>query len=156
MAEINVDDIDLIGCWPVNTVGASVPAEKVLQTGAGKLLDFCRQRKVQEIIVAVDERRRSDSNNFPLDQLLDCKLDGIDIVDDLTFLERESGQLDIRSISAGWLVFSDGFSFSPLRDVLERGFDVIASVALLLVTWPFMLFTLVAIKLEDGLRAPLI
>lgn len=156
VTEISVDDIDLVGCWPVNAVGADFPADKVLQTNGGKLLDFCRQHKVQEIVVAVDERRRSDNNNFPLDQLLDCKLDGIDVVDDLTFLERESGQLDIRTISAGWLVFSDGFSFSPLRDVLERGFDIIASVALLLVTWPFMLFTVISIKLEDGLRAPLI
>ena len=156
LGEINADDIDLIGCWPVNAAGSSVPADKVLHTQGGKLLDFCRQHKVQEIVVAVDERRRSDNNNFPLDQLLDCKLDGIDVVDDLTFLERESGQLDIRTISAGWLVFSEGFSFSPLRDVLERGFDIVASLMLLLVTWPFMLFTVMVIKLEDGLRAPLI
>lgn len=157
LAEMNADDdIELVGCWPVNAAEPKVPLEKVLYQPTGALLEFCLRRKVQEIVVAVDERRRSDQNSFPLDELLDCKLDGIDVIDDLTFLERESGQLDIRTLSPGWLVFSEGFSFSPLRDVLERGFDVVASLGLLLVTWPFMLLTVLAIKLEEGLRAPLI
>ena len=122
----------------------------------GTLLEFSRKRKVQEIIVAVDERRRSGQNSFPLEELLDCKLDGIAVIDDLTFLERESGQLDIRTMSPGWLVFSDGFSFSFMRDLLERGFDVVASLLLLLLTWPLMLLAVLAIKLEEGLRAPII
>ncbi|MDB6059973.1 MAG: hypothetical protein JWM78_76 [Verrucomicrobiaceae bacterium] len=156
LTEMNADDdIDLIGCWPVSTAEPKVPAQKLIQP-EGTLLQFSLRRKVQEIVVAVDERRRSDGNSFPLDELLDCKLDGIDVIDDLTFLERESGQLDIRTLSPGWLVFSEGFSFSPMRDFLERGFDIIASLSLLLVTWPFMLFTVIAIKLEEGMRAPLI
>lgn len=149
------EEVDIVGCWPVNTVSDKFPADRILLEPV-PLLQFCRENKVQEIVVAVDERRRSDSNNFPLDQLLDCKLEGVDVIDDLTFMERETGQLDIRTLSPGWLVFSEGFSFSPMRDVLERGFDVIASLALLLVTWPFMLVTVIAIKLEDGLRAPLV
>lgn len=156
LAEMNAEeDIDLVGCWPVNSIEPKVPLDRLVQPD-GTLLQFSLRRKVQEIVVAVDERRRSDHNVFPLDQLLDCKLEGIDVIDDLTFLERESGQLDIRNLSPGWLVFSEGFSFSPMRDFLERGFDIVASLALLLVTWPFMLATVLVIKLEDGLRAPLI
>src|SRR5690606_33612691 len=75
---------------------------------------------------------------------------------ELRFLERESGTLDIRSLSPGWLVFSDGFSFSPMRDALERGFDLLASALLLMVSAPLMLLAVIAIKLEEGLRAPLI
>jgi sugar transferase (PEP-CTERM system associated) len=107
-------------------------------------------------VVAVDERRRTDQGGFPLDELLDCKLNGIEVVDELRFLERESGTLNIRSLSPGWLVFSDGFSFSPLRDLLERGFDLLASALLLVLSAPLMVLAVVAIKLEEGLRAPLI
>ncbi len=149
------EDIAIVGCWPINALEPKVSAD-LLVPPQGTLLELSRQRKVQEIVVAVDERRRSDQNSFPLDELLDCKLDGIAVIDDLTFLERESGQLDIRTLSPGWLVFSDGFSFSFMRDLLERGFDVTASLLLLLVTWPFMLLAIVAIKLEEGLRAPII
>lgn len=148
-------DIVIIGCWPINVPEPNIPADMLL-TRDGTLFDFCHKHKVQEIVVAVDERRRSEQNSFPLDELLDCKLDGIAVIDDLTFLERESGRLDIRTLSPGWLVFSDGFSFSLMRDLLERGFDVVASLALLLITWPFMLLAVLAIKLEDGLRAPII
>ncbi len=148
-------DIAIVGCWPVNSLEPKVPSDMVVSSSE-TLLEFCRQQKMQEIVVAVDERRRSDQNSFPLDELLDCKLDGIVVIDDVTFLERESGQLDIRTISPGWLVFSDGFSFSWVRDFLERGFDLLASALLLFLTWPFMLLTVLAIKLEEGLRAPVI
>ena len=148
-------DIAIVGCWPVNSLEPKVPSN-MLVSSTETLLEFCRKQKMQEIVVAVDERRRSDQNSFPLDELLDCKLDGIVVIDDVTFLERESGQLDIRTISPGWLVFSDGFSFSWVRDFLERGFDFVASTLLLLMTWPFMLLTVIAIKLEEGLRAPVI
>jgi sugar transferase (PEP-CTERM system associated) len=148
-------DMSLVGFWPVTTAEPQVPAEQLVEPGPS-LYDFCLRHKIQEIVVAVDERRRSDQGGFPLDPLLDCKLNGIYVIDDLGFLERESGKLDIRSLSPGWLVFSDGFSFSPLRDLLERGFDLAASCLLLALTWPFMLMTAVAIKLEEGIRAPLI
>jgi sugar transferase (PEP-CTERM system associated) len=148
-------DIAIVGCWPVNAGEPIVPANLLIQP-EGTLLEFSQKHKIQEIVVAVTERRRSDQNSFPLDELLDCKLDGIAVIDDLTFLERESGQLDIRTLSPGWLVFSDGFSFSFTRDMLERGFDIVASLLLLLVTWPLMLLAIVAIKLEEGLRAPII
>ncbi len=149
------EDIAIVGCWSINALEPNVPADMLINSPE-KLLEFCRRQKVQEIVVAVDERRRSDENSFPLDELLDCKLDGVTVIDDLTFLERESGQLDIRTLSPGWLVFSDGFSFSLMRDLLERGFDVVASSLLLLVTWPLMLLAVIAIKLEEGLQAPLI
>lgn len=148
-------DIAVIGCWPVNSHDSKVPADRLV-VPEGTLLGFSHKHRVQEIVVAVDERRRSDGNTFPLEELLDCKLDGIAVIDDLTFLERESGQLDIRTLSPGWLVFSDGFSFSFMRDLLERGFDIVASVLLLSITWPFMLLAILAIKLEEGLRAPII
>lgn len=149
------EDLAVAGCWPVSALEPKVPADMLISSPE-TLLEFCRRQKMQEIVVAVDERRRSDQNSFPLDELLDCKLDGIVVIDDLTFLERESGQLDIRTLSPGWLVFSDGFSFSWVRDFLERGFDFLASATILLITWPFMLLTVIAIKLEEGLRAPVI
>ncbi len=148
-------ELQIVGFWPISDLGHFVSPERLINY-PGALQAYCVQHKIQELVVAVDERRRSDESGFPLDDLLDCKLNGIGVTDDLSFLERESGRLDIRSLSPGWLVFSDGFSFSPLRDYLERGFDVAASSLLLLLTWPLMLLAAIAIKLEEGMRAPLI
>jgi hypothetical protein len=66
---------------------------------------------VDEIVVAVTHRRQG----LPLDQLLDCRLSGIDIIETTNFLERETGRLNLATLSAGWIIFSDGFVPSPLR-----------------------------------------
>lgn len=147
-------DLILTGFYPVTPDNHQVELSRVLPMQG--INATANRLGVQEIVVAVDERRRSDSGGYPLDQLLDCKLSGIRVSEDISFLERETGRLDIRSLSPGWLVFSDGFSYSPVRDGLERLFDILASSLLLLITWPFMLLAAVAIKLEEGLRAPLI
>ena len=154
-ADATERDVALVGYWPVINGAVKVAPEKIIEVQES-IYDFCLKNRVQEIVVAVDERRRSDHGGFPLDQLLDCKLNGIYVVDDLSFLERESGRLDIRSLSPGWLVFSEGFSFSPLRDLLERAFDLLASVVLFALVWPLMVLAAIAIKLEEGIRAPLI
>jgi exopolysaccharide biosynthesis polyprenyl glycosylphosphotransferase len=52
------------------------------------------------------------------------------------------------------MIFSDGFRRDPLRLISERAFDVIASVGLLLISWPVMLIAAAAIKIEDGFSAP--
>lgn len=147
-------DLDLVGFYPVTPEGHEVDPARVLPPRGIHAL--AEELRVQELVVAVDERRRSDSGGYPLDQLLDCKLAGISVSEDVAFLERATGRLEIRSLSAGWLVFSDGFTYSPVRDALERAFDVVVSLSILLVTWPFMLLVALAIKLEDGFRAPLI
>ena len=43
---------------------------------------------MDEIVVAMDDRREA----FPIRELLDCRLAGIDVTDLSTFLERETGE----------------------------------------------------------------
>lgn len=47
------------------------------------LKDLVEQNDVDEIVLAVDDRSRE----FPLDELLDCKMDGTEVIDILTFLK---------------------------------------------------------------------
>ena len=46
--------------------------------------------------MAMDDRRR----NFPLKELLDCRLAGILISDQVTFLERETGKVHLEVLNA--------------------------------------------------------
>lgn len=150
------NDLSLLGFYPVTHDEPLIESQTLLD-GSQPIRELAHALGAQEIVVAVDERRRREGQQgYPLEALLDCKLDGIRVSEDISFLERETGRLDIRALSPGWLVFSDGFSYSPLRDGLERMFDIIASSLLLLITWPFMLLAVIAIKLEEGVRAPLI
>jgi sugar transferase (PEP-CTERM system associated) len=130
---------------------ASLAGARRVTPGAD-LAAFCRQCGVDEIVVAMDDRRRA----FPVDALLRCKISGIDVVDLVDFMERETGKLRLDLLYPGWIIFSAGFRGGPLSDGLVRLFDVLAAAVLLAVSWPFMLLTSAAIKLEDGWRAPVI
>ena len=118
----------------------------------GNLLQYTLDHQVDEIVVAVDDRRKK----LPMDELLDCKMEGINIIDGPSFYERESRKVPLEMIQPSWMIFSDGFSSSSINTYIRRAFDILASSVLLAVSWPFMLFTLVAIKIEEGLSAPLI
>jgi sugar transferase (PEP-CTERM system associated) len=108
--------------------------------------------QVDEIVVAMDDRRR----NFPMHEFLECRLAGIDVLELPTFLERETGKVRLDVLSPSWLIFGGGFRASPLQRALERSFDILASLGLLVIALPFMLLAVLAIRMEDGWRAPVL
>lgn len=126
-----------------------IPAERMLDA-AGDLCRLCYRLGITEVVVAMDDRRRG----FPIPELLECRLAGIEVTELLTFLERETGRVRIDVLHPSWLIFGQGFRRDPLRLFSSRALDVLASLTLLIFGLPAMLLTLLAIKLEDGLHAP--
>jgi len=126
---------------------------RVLRTDLS-LHDFCRQNEVQEIVVAIDERRRNEGSGggIPLDELMDCRLSGINVCEVQQFIEREARKIDVDLLRPSWLVFSDGFITNPGREASKRFFDVAASVALVVLLWPVMIIVALAILVESGFR----
>ncbi len=114
------------------------------------LFDLCVRHDVDEIVVAMDDRRRQ----FPLRELLDCRLAGVDVTELLTFLERETGRVRLDVLNPSWLIFGPGFRRDPLRLFSSRMLDVVASVVLLTFSLPIMFLSAIAILVEDGWRAP--
>jgi sugar transferase (PEP-CTERM system associated) len=126
-----------------------VPAERLL-TSRKPLAQLAHELDVDEVVVAMDDRRRS----FPLAELLECRLEGVEITDIVTFLERETGKVHLEVLNPSWLIFGSGFRRDRLRLTTERAFDLFASATLLAIVWPAMLLTAIAIRIEDGWRAP--
>ena len=116
----------------------------------GTLHEYVLRSPVAEIVVAVDDRRKG----LPMEDLLECKMEGIKIVDGASFYERESRKVALEMITPGWLVFSDGFNVSSVFGAGKRSLDLLAAGILLIFSFPLMLLTAIAIKIEDGLRAP--
>ncbi|HKQ83320.1 MAG TPA: TIGR03013 family XrtA/PEP-CTERM system glycosyltransferase [Steroidobacteraceae bacterium] len=125
-----------------------VPESKQIK-GTTDLLAICRKEEVDEIVVAMDDRRRS----FPMMHLLECRLEGLEITELVSFLERETGKVRLDVLNPSWMIFSEGFRQGRINTVLERMFDIVASFLLVLITLPVMLLTAIAIKLEDGPRS---
>jgi len=139
----------LVGFVPAEGEDLQVPSERVVRVGES-MRDYAVAEHIGEIVVAVEDRRR----NFPLRALLECRLAGIEIVDLASFLERETGRVYLEILSPSWLIFGGGCRNDALRRSLERLFDFIASGVFLCLVGPVMLLTALAIKLEDGFRAP--
>jgi sugar transferase (PEP-CTERM system associated) len=123
----------------------SLPPERVLHAD-GMLLNLCERHEVDEIVVAMDERREA----FPIRELLDCRLAGIDVTELSTFLERETGRVRIDVLNPSWLIFGEGFKRGSIRLQSARVLDLLAASALFILTCPLMVVTALAIKLEDG------
>jgi hypothetical protein len=133
---------------------AFVPApneEEVVQDervdhAPGDLATLAAKHEPDEIVIAMDDRRKG----FPIRALLDCKFSGVDVIDILSFLERESGKVKIELLEPSALIFSQGFTTRTSRSVVLRLFDVVVSTLLLAFSWPVMLFAALAILIEDG------
>ncbi len=113
------------------------------------LWSICRAHAVDEIVVAMDDRRRQ----FPMDELLECRLEGVEIVDLVSFLERETGKVRLDVLNPSWMIFSEGFRQGRIHSMFERTFDVLASLVLLTLAMPVMALTALAIKITEGPRA---
>ncbi|MBI3563126.1 MAG: TIGR03013 family PEP-CTERM/XrtA system glycosyltransferase [Gammaproteobacteria bacterium] len=129
-----------------------IPESKILKIN-NTLAHYANEHDVDEIVLAIDDRRKG----IPMQELLDCKMHGVDIIDVVSFFERETGKIRIDQLQPSWLLFSLGFKQSVMRDIGKRIFDLLASGFILACTWPFMLVTILAIWLESGcqLGAPI-
>jgi sugar transferase (PEP-CTERM system associated) len=104
------------------------------------------KHNVDEIVVGVRDRR---GGGLPVEEVLQCKIHGIPVVELSTFFERETGHVQLQSLNPSWIIFSDGFAQGSLRDITKRLFDICASGLLLVLTLPLMLITALLIPLES-------
>lgn len=129
---------------------AGAPADRLVPR-PDDLFQWVLDNDVDEVVVAMDDRRQG----FPMHELLECRLAGIEVVELPSFLERETGKVRLDVLNPSWIIFGDGFHASSWQQVLARVLDVVASLGLLVVALPVMLLAMIAVKIEDGLGAPL-
>jgi sugar transferase (PEP-CTERM system associated) len=117
-----------------------------LQPGQS-LTEVVAEKGVHEIVIALSERR---GGSMPMRELLDCKLAGVRVTDIATYFEQNLGQIRLDAVSAGWLIFGEGFDQGFLRTSIKRLFDIAGAVVLILLALPIMLVAALVIKLESS------
>lgn len=141
----------VVGFVAPNDNPSLVSPDRILPKGKS-LEDLAEEYNVDEIVVAIDDRRKG----LAVQELLDCKLNGIQITEALTFFERETGKVKLDLLYPSWLIFSEGFTRPPARIATQRFFDVLVALIVLFFTWPIMLAVAIAIWLEDGFDKPVL
>lgn len=136
----------LVGYLPFSAKEHHVDHGKVLHED-DSLLSIVYKHAVDEVVVGVRDRR---NGGIPMADLLQCKVEGVVVTDLSSFFERETGQVQLDCLNPSWIVFSDGFEHGSYKYVMKRIFDIVASVLLLVLTFPIMLLTALLISLETG------
>jgi len=136
---------NVVGFVPTRNEECAVASSAILPANES-LFSIAKKHAVREIVVSAQNRRGA---SFPLQQLLECKLNGIKVTGAAAFIEREAHQIRVDSLYPSWLIYSDGFNQSALRTAVKRAFDLVISLLIFVISLPVMLLTVVCIYLED-------
>ena len=122
-------------------------AEAINRNAIHNLTRYVENLGVSEVVLALEERR----NALPLPDLLRIKTTGVHVNDFSSFIERETGRVDLDTVNPSWLIFSDGFSSGrAISSVAKRLFDITVSLLLLSLTAPVIALFAVLVKLDSN------
>jgi sugar transferase (PEP-CTERM system associated) len=114
-----------------------------------QLLEVVGREKIDKIIVALPDRR----GKLPLEALIACKLQGVEIEEGASFFEQISGRVLLEHLRPSWMIFSRGLSGSPWTDLYKRLFDIGGSIIGIMLTLP--LVTIVAGLIKCDSQGPI-
>jgi len=145
LAEQPESGFSVVGYIAMNA-GRSPIEQAIPRTAVADLSRHVQDLGASEVVLALEERR----NALPLKDLLRIKTAGVHVNDFSSFIERETGRVDLDTVNPSWLIFSDGFSSGrAVSSVAKRMFDVIASLILLCLTLPVILLFALLVKLDS-------
>lgn len=131
--------IDVIG-WSGNVEGALTR-----ESFAAHLMEMAAAHHVHRVIVAMPDRR----GTFPVQELLQLRLNGARIEEATSWLEKISGRIEVEQLYPSWLIFADGFRFSSSFNLMRRALSTLMAFTLLIVVLPLLPFVILAIKLDS-------
>lgn len=138
---------DLVGYYAGPNEDVKEVSAWALLSTEKSLTEIVREHQVDQIVVALSERR---GGSMPLRELLDCKVQGVQVVDIATYFEIALGQIRLDAVYAGWLIFGEGFDQGLVRTMSKRLFDIVWGTLLILLTLPIMLVTGILIRMESS------
>jgi sugar transferase (PEP-CTERM system associated) len=110
-----------------------------------KLAQVVEEQRVDTIVVCLEDRRAT----LPVEQLLDLKAMGINVLDGHQLFEEVSGRLSVDSLRPSAVIFSSGFKQSMAFHVMKRVVDIAVPSCGLLMMFPLFLLVACLIKLDS-------
>ena len=137
---------DVVGYVDLGCDVRQVGSERIFLLGERSLRALAEELDVHEIVVATDDRRKG----LPVDDILECKMYGLRILEAADFYERQLGKIRIDTLHPSNVIFADGFTQAVIRSSEKRVMDVLVSALMLVATLPIIVVTTVAIYFESG------
>ena len=137
--------ITIVGFIDIGIDPLQVSESKIIRPKAS-LCELAVRFAATEIVVAIDDRRKG----LPVNEVLECKMHGIQIIEEAAFLERQLGKIRIDALHPSNMIYSDGFTQAALKKTEKRALDILLATGLAVLAFPIMLATALAILLESG------
>ena len=137
---------DVVGYVDLGCDERLVGNERIFALGQRSLRALAEELDVHEIVVATDDRRKG----LPVDDILECKMYGIHIMEAADFYERQLGKIRIDTLHPSNVIFADGFTQAVIRSSEKRVMDIMVSALMLVATLPIIAVTAAAIYFESG------
>jgi sugar transferase (PEP-CTERM system associated) len=131
--------IEVVG-WTGNIQG-----ELTRETVADHLLGVVRETGLHRVIVAMPDRR----GTLPVEELLNLRLAGVKVEEATSWLEKISGRIEVEQLYPSWLIFVDGFGFSPFFRLVRRALNFSVALMGLILALPLLPFIALAVKLDS-------
>lgn len=84
------------------------------------------------------------------EQLLKMRAMGIGVNDCESFYEQITGKLPVGELRHSWLAFAPGYGRQRWRIIVKRTIDIVAGLALLVLTLPIAVVAAIALKLDSA------
>lgn len=121
-----------------------VPDQKIL-ADSDHLFETAYNNHIEKIVISMAERR----GVLPVAELLQCRFNGIEVVDAMSFHEETTGKLLVDYTHPGWFIYSNGFRITAFKRITKRMFDVFAAVVGLALVLPLFPLIALAVKLDS-------
>lgn len=97
----------IVGYRPLDAGSAQLAKSGMrLLKAAVPLPQLCQSLQIHEVVVAAEERQRLDGATLPLEELMECRMQGVNVIDVQSFLERETRCLDVDLLQPSWLALA--------------------------------------------------
>lgn len=114
-----------------------------------KLGDILGVNQVRKVVIALNDRRRQ----LPVEALLNLRVQGVEVVEGVSFYEQISGKILVRPLRPSSLIFSEGFNRMSIMRVAKRALDILLASIGLILSLPIFLILGMLIKLDS--RGPI-
>lgn len=124
-------------------VSGNIGSEEIIEN---TLVDQVASADIDVIVIG----EGAELDRLPMQQLIKCKLSGVEVKDRLSFYEEVRGYVDLDAVKADWIVFADGFKGGHLFErAAKRLLDIAISGSVLLITFPIILMAACGVLLTS-------
>ncbi len=123
-------------------IQAVVDAQRIKEMDLAR---YAMENKIHSIVISLKDRR----GTLPIHEILECKMNGIEVMEWPTFYEKNMNKIDIMNVNPSHLVLGDGFQRNRVTVVIKGVMDRVLALLGIVAFAPIGAVIALAIRLNS-------